>query len=235
MTRCPLQPRGGPPRHAPAPTADCRPLAFTLGPWQAGWVAGTQGTESLLLKPKQRCWASFPGKRGSRRLVPLLAPHLGRLSVPPTLSQGRGKGHPQRLEEDSRPVALSQKGSGPVHLLLSQHPRASSGPRARSGRKGLTSSSAAHSPHPLKSRPLPSRPPHPLGVSQHRAGGTAWLGTRPAEKGTPSLPGKGRGETVRAGGGSHMFHLQTPLTLGLGLPNRSVLMQSCKAVAYLTG
>lgn len=32
-----------------------------------------------------------------------------------------------------------------------------------------------------------------------------------------------------------MFHLQTPLTFGLGLPNRSVLMQSCKAVAYLTG
>lgn len=93
MTRCPVQPRGGPPKHAPAPTAACRPLAFTLGPWQAGWAAGTQGTESLLLKPKQRCWASFPGKRGSRRLAPLLVPHLGRLSVPPTLSQGRGKGH----------------------------------------------------------------------------------------------------------------------------------------------
>lgn len=122
-----------------------------------------------------------------------------------------------------------------MNLLLGQPPWASSGPRARSGRKGLTSSSVAHSPHPLRSGALPSRPPHPLGVSQPWAGGTAWLGTQPAEKGTPSLPGKGRGDTVRAGGGRHKFCFQTALTFGLGLPSRCVLLRSCQAAAYLLG
>lgn len=185
---------------------------------------------SLLLKPKQRCWASFPGKRGGRRLAPLLVPHLERLSLQHSPREG-GRALPKRPEEDGGSMALSRKGSGPVNLLLGQHPWASSGPRAGSGRKGRTSPSGAHSPHPLKSRALPSRPPHPLGVSQRRAGGTAWLGTQPVEQGTPSLPGKGRWETVEAGGGGNKFHFQTALMFGPGLPNRSVLIQSRKAVA----
>lgn len=76
--------------------------------------------------------------------------------------------------------------------------------------------------------------PHPDGVSQPLgAGGAAWLGTPPAEKGTPSLPGEGkRGDILGQSGEGKKFQFQTALTFGLGLPNRLVL-HICKGGACL--
>lgn len=83
-----------------------------------------------------------------------------------------------------------------------------------------------HTAHTAQGEALPSRPPHPAGVSQQLwAGGAAGLGALPAEKGTPSLPREGkRGDILGQREEGNKFQFQTALTFGLGLPNRLVLL-----------
>lgn len=139
-------------------------------------AAGKQGTEDLLLRNKQSQRENFPGGR----LAPALRPALSReggSAVP------RGPGRPRAAAQShgsSRPVALLRAAC----FLWSQR---------QEGKERAHPSSGAHTPPPPPSGTLGSGSPHPAGVSQRlRAEGAAWLGTHPAQKGTPSLPGEGR-------------------------------------------
>lgn len=77
--------------------------------------------------------------------------------------------------------------------------------------------------------PTPSR-------DESEAGGTAWLGILPAEKGTPSLPRKRkRGKSLGQSGEGNEFQFQTAFTFGRGLPNRLVFLKACMGGACLRG
>lgn len=137
MTRCPL---GRPPKHAPPP---CWPAEIPLSHLSRGrqarlWVNRAQ--RAFCYSPNREAGkTSQAGGRGGRRLSPLTPPlapppTLGRLSLQGSPREG-GRATPKRLEEDTGSQVLSWECSGPVNLLLGQHPGASSVPE-QEGRRG---------------------------------------------------------------------------------------------------
>lgn len=121
-TCCPLSPRGRPPNMCQPPV---RPPEIWHPHLSGGsrQGSGKQGTESLLLKPRGAGKTSQAGgDREAGGPPPPPVPQLGRLSLQHSPREG-GRAIPKRPQEDTGSLALSQKGSGPVNLLLGQLPR----------------------------------------------------------------------------------------------------------------
>lgn len=142
------------------------------------------------------------GEAGGWPPSPLLVPRLGRLTLQGAPSEG-GRAFPKRSEEDTGSLALPWECSGPVNLLLGQHPGASSAPRAGAGGGGFGGAGRRGPTHHL-GHPAPTCPragtaleaPTPTGVSQQlRAGGAAWLHALCIEGHTLTF-GERRGEAV---------------------------------------
>lgn len=191
MTRCPL---GRPPKHAPPP---CWPAEIWLSHLSRGrqarlWVNRAQ--RAFCYSPNREAGkTSQAGGRGGRRLAPLTPPlapppTLGRLSLQGSPREG-GRATPKRLEEDTGSQVLSWECSGPVNLLLGQHPGASSAPRA--GREERAHS-GAHGPHPPQHGHCPGGPHTQPGSV--RAWGTTWLRAPCVEGHTLTFWGKKRGD-----------------------------------------
>ena len=127
--------------------------------------------------------------RPSPLLSPLLST-LGRLSLQGSPREG-GRATPKRPEEDTGSQVLSWECSGPVNLLLGQHPGASSAPRAGGEERAR---SGAHGPHPPQHRHCPGGPhTQPGRVGSCGLGGTTWLHAPCVEGHTLTFRGKKRG------------------------------------------
>ena len=235
MTRCPF---GRPPKHAPPP---CWPAEIWLSHLSPGrqarlWVNRAQ--RAFCYSPNREAGkTSQGGGRGGRRLAPLTPPlappqYLGE-AVPPRLSQGRGKGHPQEAGGRHWVTGLvlgvlwaceSAPRSAPWGLLCSQSRRGGEGPLW------------CTRPTPAPAQALPWRSPHPAGESrQLRAGGHHLAPRTLRRRAHPHFPGKEEGSRPGWEGGGNKFQFRTP-PCGLGLPNRLVLMllvHTCKGTGGL--